>query len=814
MGTKLFNTMLAFMLVLGLSPVSMAAALQSNDSSQGAEQAQVVDEDDDADANVDTDNAESPKNDSDSKDAAGAADEQDRSDEASEPEKSDAGEDDQRGEQSRCAEPTTASEPDAESDKDAMSNANASEPAYQAASGIMTASDVSVSDYNPDADPVEVTTDSGTVNASISYDAEGAHPYDDKAITANDEIYASISIMFNKDSKPTLAKPNVSYTLPSSISVKSQDSQNLYDSNNQQAGTWSISNNQVILKFSSTWLNAHASEVAAYFKIQFSIADKTTGDGDNTVFTFPGTTQTVTIPGKDGSVSGCKSADNNGAYDAANGTYSWTIKVSPTTAAHNLVVSDTLGSNLTFNSSSVTYTDKNGNAISGASCSASGQNITFNLGDLTAGDYYIKYTTTVNKTAIDALTDNQEISDVDNKCKWSWGTTNPQSSTETTASPTKIKYSMVSKSADGSSTPDKIKWTVTLNNGTLLANMSGYQFSDNAGSNQSFLTAEGVTITGADGSAITPSSQSFTESGLSFTLPSTVGKQKVTVTYYTTMTDTSSKDTVKNTATVTPGTGSEGPEGTGTGSYTPPDDEIGITKTLTSTIDPYNYGGTATWSSVIDFGSMSKSTTASSIKFTDQFSSTPEPWNCVTITPSSVGVTAKTDAGDVVLESGVDYTLATKDAQSRQNDFITIQFNDTDAVKSLIGASGAKVTIVYTTTTTPKDGTYVTGTYTNKSTVVTNNAKSGKSATASFEIKEKTTAPAVQKSVASNATWDASYEWDDGTKGAWIVGWTAKVNQKDGQAVMDLNDQDVTLTDILPAKTEVVANSATFKVME
>jgi pilin isopeptide linkage protein len=801
-GTKLLNSMLAIVLVIGLSPISKAAATQSGSSSQEVEQSQDVGNAESAAAeNEGSAAVAASENAADAKVAAEAAKADASSSEASKPEATNA-------DATKAAEPATTAEPAAES------NDASNEPAAQANDGIMLAADSGTSEYNPNADPVEVTSASGTVNANISYDAEGSHPYDNQPITANDELYASINIVFNQNSKPTLAQPNVSYTLPDSISVKSQASQNLYDSNNLLAGTWSISNNQVILKFSDTWLNAHASEVTAFFKIQFSIADKNAGDGDSTSFVFPGTTSTVTIPAKDGGVSGSKSADNNGAYDAATGTYSWTIQVTPATAAHNLVVSDTLGSNLTFDSSSVTYTDKNGNAISGATCSIDGQNVTFNLGNLTAGDYYIKYSTKVNQSAISSLKDNTEISDVDNKCKWSWGTTTPQSSSEVTASPSKVKYSMVSKSADGSSTPEKIKWTVTLNNGSLLANMNGYQFSDNAGSNQQFLTSEGVTITGADGSAITPSSQSFTDSGLSFTLPSTVGQQKVTVTYYTKMTDTSSKDDVKNTATVTPGTESEGPEGTGTGSYTPPDDEIGITKTLTSTIDPYNYTGTANWSSVIDFSSMASNTTASSIKFTDQFSSTPEPWDCVTVTPSSVGVTAKTDAGVVALESGVDYTLTTKDAQNRLNDFITIKFMDTDKVKSLIGASGAKVTIVYTTTTTPKDGTYVAGTYTNKSTVVTNNAKNGKSATASFEIKEKTTAPAVQKSVASNATWDASYEWSDGTKGAWIVGWTAKVNQKDGQAVMDLNDQDVTLTDILPANTEVVANSATYKVME
>ncbi len=683
-------------------------------------------------------------------------------------------------------------------DADGRSDGVANEADGQSDDAAIMPVGESGSGYNPSADFVDI---SNNCSATVTLYSDASHttPLGSTAIPSNQTFYGNLNINYGSIT-PVYAQPNVCYVFPSNVKVADLAETDLYDGSTK-AGTWYIQNNVAYFKYDESYLARTV--MLAYVKFDAKLNGTDKGDGGNEQISFAGTSESITVNTKDGSVNGSKSASE---YDAATNSYTWTIKVSPVSYATDVKITDTLGSNVSFDQSSFKLVDASGSPVSGTlNTSFDGKVATIGLGNLTAGDYYVQYKVTVDQLP---SADNTDLDNIGNTAKFVWGSTGENNNT-TNGWAKSVRYAMVSKSADGSSTPEKIKWTVTLNNGSLLANMNGYQFSDNAGDNQTFLTGEGFTVTDASGATITPSSQSFTEDGLSFTLPSTVGKQQVTVTYYTTMTDASSKDTVSNTAAVTPGPESEGPEGTGTGSYNPPDTAEYITKTLTSTVDPSNYDGTATWSSTINFSTMSKTTDAASIKFTDQFSGTPEPWDCVSITPSDVTVSA---TNGVTLTAGTDYELTTAANVHRGNDFITIQFKDTANVRSLVGAEGAAVTVSYKTTTTPKSDSYVAGTYTNRSTIAT--GKVTKSATASFNIEEKVVAPAVAKSVASNPSWNADYEWADGTKGAWIVGWTVKVNQKDGKAVMDLNDQDVTITDTLPENTEVVAGSSTYKVME
>ena len=644
--------------------------------------------------------------------------------------------------------------------------------------------DESGNEYHGDADPVEVTTESGTVNVSITYDEEGTHDWGGEAITANDELHASVNIVFNKDKKPTLEQPNVSYTLPSGISVTDQASRDLYDSNNQKAGTWQISNNQVVLKFSEDWLNAHQSEVTAYFKIQFSLADKTKGDGDSTSFTFPGTTTQVTIPAKDGGVDGSKSA---GAFDSSDNTYSWTIKVTPKTAAHSLVVNDTIGSNLSFVDGSFAFTDANGNALSGVTYSTNGQSATFNLGDRTSGDYYITYKTQVSQAALDALGNNEEIGNVENKYSWSWGTTNPQSHDEVTVNPNKVKYSLVSKSASGTNTD--ITWTVQLNTGSLKADMGGYLFADQLGSGHHFINGTQYTVTDANGNTIASGDVDYSSDTLEFNLPSDAGKQQLTVTYHTAMDNAQSITAVKNTSKLVPnGTGIEGEA---EAYYTPTDERVYVEKSLVSHSDDY---ASASWSSTVKFSNMSDETDVSKVQWVDTISRS---------TWASFGFgNVVLKAGSSTLVEGVDYTISGVDSST-----VTVSFLGSDTVKGLVGT--ADVVITYDTTLTNDGGTAIASgqRFTNTSVVNYDGVKKGE-ASANYSV---VTVPSVIKT-SNGYTWDASYQWSDGTTGAWIISWEAWVNSYGSyhDSILDLGTNDIALTDTLPEGMEYKAGSFTY----
>ena len=664
--------------------------------------------------------------------------------------------------------------------------------------------------YNPDAAFVDVSDDC-TATVTLYKDASHKTELGSTAITSSEDFYASLTVWFRDTTRPSLENPNVMYRFPDNVKVADMDETDLMDGTS--VGKWWISGNVAYFKYNEDYLSQTVTH--AYLNLDCKLEGVNKGDGSSEAITFNGASTTVTVNTKDGDVSGSKFGGdmsqtwNGPTFNQDDQSYTWTIKISPNAYATDVKISDTIGSNLSFAEGSFKLVDASGQQVSGT-CEAtvSGQNATISLGDLTAGDYYVQY-----KTYVKSLpsTDNTAISNVNNKATYSWGASDNRKSKDTEKSPQEAKYSMVSKSADGSSTPSAIKWVVKLNNGSIKADMGGYTFTDELGTDQTFVTSTGVTVTDSDGNPVTVTDSSMTSSALTFKLPADAGEKQYTVTYYTQMTDTDSKDAVKNTAKVTPSDPTHGPEGEGTGTYNPPDDGAYITKTLTSTPSYSSYDGTASWKSEILFSDMASNTTPTSIEFKDTFSNLP---NGVQVSlDGDVNLTIG-DSGAALVE-GTDYTITTKGDQATWGELIKINFKDSDTVRGLIGQAGAKVVVTYTTKTTQVSGEYPTGTYKNKSSVKTDK-KSEVSAEAEYTFEKEATPPAVIKKGASTS-WDADYPWSDGTKGAWITNWTAYVNRtskSDGSAAVDLGGKDVTVTDSLPTNSELVASSAKYKLMD
>ncbi|MDO4848657.1 MAG: FctA domain-containing protein [Coriobacteriia bacterium] len=648
--------------------------------------------------------------------------------------------------------------------------------------------------YNPDADPVLIDENSGTLTVSISYDSAGTKPCNGEAITADTTLYGKFNVDFAANKLPTLAQPNVYYEIPGEITVADRDAATLYDSNNRAAGTWEIKNNKVVIKLSEEWLSQHISELSANFSFEFKIANQKQGDGEKTTIIFPGTGTTVTIPTKDEKVDGSKWALNNGAYDAEKGTYTWVIKVSPSASgAKNLVITDTIGDNLSFVEGSFSMCDKDGNPTSEKpTVTINGQVATISLGDRAQGDYYVTYTTKIKDSALKDLKDNQEVDNVKNSASWSWGSENPQKHDEIVVWPTKVKYSMVSKSASG--TNDDITWTVKLNNGTLKADMSGYTFTDTLGDGHAFKSGTQYVVTDESGKTIASGDVDPNSKTLTFTLPSGIGKQSLTVTYHTAMTDTSSPDPVKNTVDVTPGD-DKYPSGKGDGSYTPSDERIYVSKTFEKKSDD---GATAQWSSIVYFSNMASVTDVSTVKWEDTISKSPysDGFNPFVFSD----VVLKTSKGNVALSEGVDYKI------SQNASTCTITFLKTDTVAGLVG----KEDVVITYTTAPQKTGAVPSTgdrFTNTSTVYVNNVKKG-SAEASYSIDG---VPPVYKSNGTTS-WDVNYDWGDGTTGAWVTSWkvVANTNGEWDKGVTDLGNAGITIKDTLPSGMTYVKDSAKY----
>ena len=668
------------------------------------------------------------------------------------------------------------------------------------------------STYNPDAAPIEVNhgvtmglykkNDNNVLSDPLG---------ENETVTSDQTIYGEISINFTDDERPTLEHPNVSYQLPSNIKVKPQ-TMDLTD-NGRIVGTTTIdADGKVTIKYNEDYFDGGTQTVSeARFKFEFALAGDPQGDGGSTDISFPGAA-TVTVHAKDGGVSGKKFGSNANneweqpAYNAEDGTYTWTIRVSPQTYATDLVITDELGSNLSYVEDSFQLVDKAGNPV-GGTCDAKldGQKAQVSLGNLPKGDYYVRYKTKVKADALEGLKDGQKVEGIDNKASWSWGSAdNRQNSGEASMSGQDIKYELVSKSADGSSTPEKIKWTVKLNSGTLKADMGGYKFTDtlDKSQNQEFLNGENFTLTADDGTTVAPSDVTFTDGKLTFTFPDDAGKRSYTLTYYTKLIDASSKDEVKNTAKITTEEPSHGPEkGEGTGTYKPTDNATYIEKKLDSAIDGKNYDGKASWTSTIDFGAMSASTKADAIEFWDFFEELPSG-----VTASLAGdVSVK--AGDAALAEGVDYTLTKAvESQGAWGRIFTIKFKDSETVRGLIGKKGATVTVSYTTETSQVNGAYPDGTYKNCSSIQTNKVGE-KKGEASFKKEQGESEPPAVTKKQTDVSWNAE-------KQAWIVDWEVHVNclEQNWQhrGVLDLKGHDVTVADVLPEGMTYVDGSAQY----
>ncbi len=662
-------------------------------------------------------------------------------------------------------------------------------------SDIMLLSDTG---YNAGAEPVDVSNNCKS-EAHLYTDSNRQNEVSStNAVTAGQSIYGTLNIQFTgaEAYTPTYAHPNVTYKLPEGISFNNVATKDLYDGSTY-AGTWELTNNVLTIKYAESYL----SQIVKHFNFNFEghLTKTNVGDGTSEEIKFPGQGTGITIPYKDGNVSGSKWSGN---YNESENCYEWTVSLNVATYATKLVVTDTIGSNLSFVSDSFKL---NNETITPTTIA--GQVATFKLGNRDAGTYTITYKTTVNSLP---TTDNTDLSNVSNTAKWTWSTN--QSGEKKDINPNFAKYKMVDKS-NGSAEGDYIKWTVKLNTGSIHADMGNYTFEDELGDGHSFATDKGVTVTDSSNNAVTVT-PSFTGNKLSFKLPAGLGKKTLTVVYYTKLTDTSKDVTVENTSEVTPpsGGGIEGSDG-GKYSYGVPKDETWISKALDGTVktNAAEYDGKASWKTTVGLSKALTTTDASTIVVADYFSNLPEG---VSMNLTGDVVLTYTDNANQTqtLKAGTDYaitkatTAVGKGTKDEGPYLFKITFKASDTVKSLLGKKD--VYINYSTTST-KTGAEGIGEYKNNTWVQvgTNEKKQGEK---NYTVAKEADAPQVDKS-GTYSSYNADYEFADGTKGAFITTWTVAINKDNYyNPVVDLKGNNVTVTDTLPANTEIVGNSAKY----
>lgn len=437
---------------------------------------------------------------------------------------------------------------------------------------------------------IPINKDTATVSVNLFADEYHNKPLDG-AVTSATHLYGAFSAHFLHGKAPSVGNEVAVYYFPDSIVVDNNDGGDLIAGSGADAvvaGTWKIKDNKAIFTFNESWLKTNPADVYVAADFSFELANKDTGSGGNAIVEFPGA-GSVQIPTKDGNVTGTKmGVFSQGADGTAKVT--WTVNLSVESFATNVKFVDTLGDNFSFVDGSFMLDGKKLDpqpTIDGQSA------ILESLGNLSQGDHTITYET-VLKSGVSVnngeFIDKQDASK--NTATWEWGGVGDRQNGTVTAAPSKFRYDMIGKS-NGSGAPSDITWTVTLNQGELKADMSGYKFTDTLDAKQTYMGSYTV-YKGSSGSRVLATGVlDSSKSTFTYTFPTDLADKYATyrIVYHTKMNDTSSYDTVRNDATIE----REGSvSGSDDGRFTPQLVGTPITKRLVSS-DEAATTGRATW---------------------------------------------------------------------------------------------------------------------------------------------------------------------------------------------------------------------------
>lgn len=652
--------------------------------------------------------------------------------------------------------------------------------------------------------PIVIDGTTATVDVKLYTDESRKTPLSNTAVLSTATLYGSFSARFDGNHGPSAERNVAEYSLPDSIKAIENTGGRLTDDFNKEAGSWRCQNNKLIFTFDEAWIKLNPSDVHVAADFSFKLADEKVGSGDKTKIEFPGAGE-IEIVTKDGDVTGTKTGQFS--QSGGEGKVTWTLKLEVESYAHNVQLTDVLGSNFSFVAGSFKLND---NALN-PQPSIDKQTAILNLGNLSKGTHTITYESVMNP---DVSVDNQtwinELPGSKNNATWTWGQ-NKENSKSCEGLANKFRYDMINKS-NGTGTPSDITWTVTLNNGDIKADMNGYKFTDTLDENQTY-TGEYVVYKGLygedkigggnlDGS--TDKTFGYTFSGLS----DADKYQPYRIVYHTQMKEQNSYDTVSNSASISR---DNSVSGTDSGTFTPKLVGTQIKKWLVNDSDVATTGQ-ATWKLQIALGSIVNAMNPSTVKVYDTFQTA---WNQY-IGPDVDSYSIK--IGDVPLEKGVDWWF---DAGSDSTSFGTKKnFNlfirISDEVKNALKDNPDAV-ITYKTKSDALPGWY------------SNFASVEVSGTKYFTdyiyyYVDANSTPDVEKPSAKTAvSWNGDFDWSkiDGSneKGAWIVDWTIYVNRAktpggEPYGAGNLNNQPLNVVDTLPSGMSYVPESAKYSLTQ
>lgn len=628
-------------------------------------------------------------------------------------------------------------------------------------------------------------------------------PLGNTAVLSTDTLYGSFSARFEGNHGPSAERNVAEYSLPDSIKAFENTGGRLTDDSNQEAGSWRCENNKLIFTFNESWIRTHPSDVHVGADFSFKLANENVGSGNTTKIEFPGTAG-IDVVTKDGDVTGTK--EGKFSQSGGEGKVTWTLTLVVESYAHGVQLTDVLGSNFTFVPGSFKL---NGDALD-RQVSISGQTASLNLGNLSKGTHTITYESVMNSNvSVGNYVWINQLEGSKNNASWTWGGDRSGALKEP-GSANDFRYDMIKKD-NGEGTPSDIKWTVTLNNGDIKVDMSGYTFTDTLDNNQTY-TGEYVVYKGLRGEDRLAEGKLDSSTGKTFSyefpnLPDADKYQPYRIVYHTQMKDQDSYEPVENTAKIEH-EGTTLPSGTSTATFRRGIVEQLITKELIS----HDENGRATWTTHVK---IPETVDVSQVKILDTFKSTYLQHLKVESLAVQIGGKTLTEGTST---SG-DYYFYTRDEVTKGNKInFNIQLRATNRVMNELRANGYQIDVVYTTVTDNLDGQYW-----NLAAVefpfAGQNFKqySGEP----YYIVNNSETPDVDKS-SDGYMWDGDFDWskvEPGSteKGAWIATWTVYANRYKTPAgefygAGKLGGQPITIKDTLPedGTMSFVPGSATY----
>lgn len=668
--------------------------------------------------------------------------------------------------------------------------------------------------------PIVIDEKTATVDVKLYKDGSRTELLGNDAVTSVSTLYGTFSANFLTGQAPTSSNYVAVYKFPDTIDVGNNDGGDFRDgpgADAEKSGVWKIEDNKVVFTFDKGWLERNPANIRVAANFSFQLKNKDVGSGGNASVVFPGTGETISIPVKDGKVTGTKAGVFSQGSDGV-AKVTWTVTLTVESYATNVKLTDTLGENFEFANDSFMLDGEKLNPQP----KIDGQTATLDsIGNLSHGDHKITYET-VLKSGVSVsngeFIDKQEASR--NTASWGWdGADDPQKPTAT-AFPSSFRYDMIGKSSDRNSTPSDITWTVTLNQGELKADMSGYVFTDKLDDKQMY--AGNYTVyKGSSGSTVLATGElDQSEKSFTYKFSDNLEDKYITyrIVYHTKMNETGSYDTVRNSATIEHD-GSV--SGAGKGEFTPQLVDTPITKELVGRENAATTGE-AKWKTRVALKAIVNAGNLDKVTVKDTFQSA---WK------QDIGVdvnSIKIKIGKTELVRGDDWKLTTNELKDGNNVVqkdghkrnFNLDININDKVKAAL-ANEDYADITYTTTSDA-----LPGWYSNFASVTVPGQNGGWPyyTDSPMYVVNKETTPAVEKPEAeAKVSWKEGFEWSavDGSeeKGAWIVEWTVYANRHKSDAgeyygAGKLYGKSLNIVDSLPDGMSYVVNSAKYTLVQ